>query len=217
MKRLPLGRDAGIHVGDQLRQDRHAHAQPDDRRRDDASRAAGTRSPARATRPRAPSRTCSDEPAVTWTTSCCRWSWPRTRPCTTARSSATRPRAPWSCWREGRRRRRRHPAALPAGRRAPVRRRLQAHGDLPPDDATRPAGTSCGASSRAPPTSCLPAPPTVWTRSTGTLVPVDGGLPHSATWTRTERLGEQGLRVLATGRKDFDPAAFDPAATCSSQ
>ncbi len=27
-----------------------------------------------------------------------------------------------------------------------------------------------------------------------------------------ERLGEQGLRVLATGRKDFDPAAFDPNA-----
>jgi P-type Ca2+ transporter type 2C len=26
------------------------------------------------------------------------------------------------------------------------------------------------------------------------------------------RLGEQGLRVLATGRKDFDPAAFDPNA-----
>jgi Aspartate/ornithine carbamoyltransferase, Asp/Orn binding domain/Cation transport ATPase (P-type) len=27
-----------------------------------------------------------------------------------------------------------------------------------------------------------------------------------------QRLGEQGLRVLATGRKDFDPAAFDPGA-----
>ena len=27
-----------------------------------------------------------------------------------------------------------------------------------------------------------------------------------------ERLGEQGLRVLATGRKDFDPASFDPDA-----
>ncbi len=27
-----------------------------------------------------------------------------------------------------------------------------------------------------------------------------------------ERLGSQGLRVLATGRKDFDPAAFDPSA-----
>src|SRR5205814_3551768 len=26
-----------------------------------------------------------------------------------------------------------------------------------------------------------------------------------------ERLGEQGLRVIATARKDFDPAAFDPA------
>ena len=27
-----------------------------------------------------------------------------------------------------------------------------------------------------------------------------------------ERLGEQGLRVLATARKDFDPATFDPNA-----
>jgi P-type Ca2+ transporter type 2C len=27
-----------------------------------------------------------------------------------------------------------------------------------------------------------------------------------------QRLGEQGLRVLATGRKDFDPASFDPNA-----
>ncbi len=27
-----------------------------------------------------------------------------------------------------------------------------------------------------------------------------------------ERLGAQGLRVLATGRKDFDPASFDPSA-----
>ena len=29
-----------------------------------------------------------------------------------------------------------------------------------------------------------------------------------------ERLGSQGLRVLATGRKDFDPASFDPSAAC---
>ena len=27
-----------------------------------------------------------------------------------------------------------------------------------------------------------------------------------------QRLGEQGLRVLATARKDFDPAVFDPSA-----
>ena len=27
-----------------------------------------------------------------------------------------------------------------------------------------------------------------------------------------QRLGEQGLRVMATARKDFDPAAFDPGA-----
>ena len=28
-----------------------------------------------------------------------------------------------------------------------------------------------------------------------------------------ERLGSQGLRVMATGQKDFDPATFDPTAT----
>ena len=27
-----------------------------------------------------------------------------------------------------------------------------------------------------------------------------------------ERLASQGLRVMATGRKDFDPASFDPSA-----
>src|SRR6185503_10933043 len=27
-----------------------------------------------------------------------------------------------------------------------------------------------------------------------------------------QRLGEQGLRVLATARKDFDPSSFDPGA-----
>src|SRR4029077_13390903 len=27
---------------------------------------------------------------------------------------------------------------------------------------------------------------------------------------QNERLGEQGLRVMATARKDFDPATFDP-------
>jgi Ca2+-transporting ATPase len=32
-----------------------------------------------------------------------------------------------------------------------------------------------------------------------------------------QRLGEQGLRVLATGRKDFDPAAFDPAGDLLAQ
>jgi P-type Ca2+ transporter type 2C len=30
--------------------------------------------------------------------------------------------------------------------------------------------------------------------------------------TENQRLGEQGLRVMATARKDFDPAAFDPSA-----
>src|SRR5215471_6789301 len=42
-------------------------------------------------------------------------------------------------------------------------------------------------------------------------VPVDGtfGQRYLA---ENQRLGEQGLRVMATARKDFDPAAFDPRA-----
>ena len=34
----------------------------------------------------------------------------------------------------------------------------------------------------------------------------------SGTWTRTSASASQGLRVMATGRKDFDPDAFDPSA-----
>jgi Ca2+-transporting ATPase len=45
---------------------------------------------------------------------------------------------------------------------------------------------------------------------TGT-VPADGEF-RERYLAENQRLGEQGLRVLATGRKDFDPAAFDPAA-----
>ena len=35
---------------------------------------------------------------------------------------------------------------------------------------------------------------------------------HDAYMAENERLGAQGLRVMATGRKDFDPATFDPNA-----
>ena len=42
-------------------------------------------------------------------------------------------------------------------------------------------------------------------------VPVDGRA-RERYLAENQRLGEQGLRVLATARKDFDPATFDPGA-----
>ena len=45
-------------------------------------------------------------------------------------------------------------------------------------------------------------------------VPADGEF-RELYLAENQRLGEQGLRVLATARKDFDPATFDPAPTCS--
>ena len=42
-------------------------------------------------------------------------------------------------------------------------------------------------------------------------VPADGDF-RELYLAENRRLGEQGLRVMATARKDFDPAAFDPAA-----
>jgi Ca2+-transporting ATPase len=44
----------------------------------------------------------------------------------------------------------------------------------------------------------------------GTEVPLDQ--VRDAAVAENERLGEQGLRVMATGQKDFDPATFDPSA-----
>ena len=40
-------------------------------------------------------------------------------------------------------------------------------------------------------------------------VPVDGDVTQRYL-AENQRLGEQGLRVIATGRRDFDPATFDP-------
>ena len=47
-------------------------------------------------------------------------------------------------------------------------------------------------------------------------VPVDDGFRQRYT-DENQRLGEQGLRVLATGRKDFDPAAFEPGGDLLAQ
>ncbi len=43
------------------------------------------------------------------------------------------------------------------------------------------------------------------------IVPVDDEFKQRY-MDENERLASQGLRVLATGRKDFDPASFDPSA-----
>jgi Ca2+-transporting ATPase len=62
------------------------------------------------------------------------------------------------------------------------------------------------------------APDQVLARATHTLAPDDLHLIDADAGFKeryeaeNERLGEQGLRVLATGRKDFDPASFDPSA-----
>ncbi len=94
----PLDRDARLDVGDQLRQDRDADAEPDDRGRDDDPRPAlhdlGRRLLDRGhdqARLRA-SRRCRSS------SSCCRWRSARTRSSRTASWSATRPRARSSCW-----------------------------------------------------------------------------------------------------------------------
>jgi Ca2+-transporting ATPase len=62
------------------------------------------------------------------------------------------------------------------------------------------------------------APDQLLARATQTLAPddlhlidVDAGFKERYE-AENERLGEQGLRVLATGRKDFDRASFDPRA-----
>ncbi len=49
---------------------------------------------------------------------------------------------------------------------------------------------------------------TVWDADRG-AVQVDGDATQRYL-AENERLGEQGLRVIATARKDFDPATFDP-------
>ena len=103
------------------------------------------------------------------------------------------------------------PRALPARRRAAVRHRLQADGDLPPDEGRVAARTSCACFVKGAPDQLLAR--AAWTLAPDDLAPiaVDDGF-RDRYLAENERLGKQGLRVLATGRKDFDPATFDPNA-----
>ena len=98
-------------------------------------------------------------------------------------------------------------AAYPRARRAAVRRRLQADGDVPPDAgrdrARRRALLRQGRARPAARPLLDGTRPGPARRST-----VDDDF-RERYLDENERLGEQGLRVLATARKDFDPATFD--------
>ena len=130
----PLGRDARVHLGAQLRQDRHPHAQPDDRRPD------GGRRPAlldhrrrllddRADQPRRrpARRPARAVPAADGAVR--RRRGPRRR--ARRRPDGGRARRPR---REGRRGPGAHPRAVPARRDPAVRRGLQDDGHVPRDE-----------------------------------------------------------------------------------
>ena len=146
------GRDPGVDLGDLLGQDRHAHAQQDDRPRDGDPRSeplhghrrgiqhAGRDQARRrlALRPRpvpAPDGPVRGRGA--------RRREPDRRP---DRGRVDRAR------RQGRARHRGDQDGLPADRGGPVRLRVQVHGDLPRDDGHRRPDRSCAATSRARPT-----------------------------------------------------------------
>ena len=101
--------------------------------------------------------------------------------------------------------------AVPARRGAPVRRRLQADGDLPPDAGReRPRGRPLPRQGRARP-AARPRGVAARRRRTSRSSPSDDAFKQRY-MDENERLASQGLRVMATGRKDFDPDAFDPSA-----
>ena len=55
-----------------------------------------------------------------------------------------------------------------------------------------------------------PLPPALAHGPDGNEVPIDQVRDRDL--AENERLGTQGLRVMATGQKDFDPNTFDPNA-----
>ena len=102
---------------------------------------------------------------------------------------------------------------IPARRRAAVRRGLQAHGDVP-------SHAGRGRTRRRPLSREGGAGPAVGAglvaaRPRGPLDrPADEEFKRRY-MDENERLASQGLRVMATGRKDFDPEASIRGATCS--
>ena len=171
MKRMQSTETLGLHLGDQLGQDRHADPEPDDRRR--RWRSVGRRyaidGPGLLDRGQhhpcgRAARHPLDEfllPMVLASDAVLSRRRADRRP---HRGRAGRAGG------QGRRRRRRDPAGVPADRRAALRRRLQTDGHVPPDDR-RTGTTWSAASSRAPPTSCSPAPRRSSTPTTGPCRP----------------------------------------------
>ena len=92
-----LGRDARVHVGHQLRQDRHPDHEPDDRRRGHRPRRPLHHQRHRL-RPRGPGRARGRQRPKRSRTPSCRTSSPTTPSWSTARSSATPPRGRCWCW-----------------------------------------------------------------------------------------------------------------------
>ena len=96
VKELPVGRDARLHLGDQLGQDRHADDEPDDRRRG-GRRRRPLHDLRHRLRPRGQGPPRRGDVGRRSTTRSCPTSSPATPSSSTARSSATRPRARCSC------------------------------------------------------------------------------------------------------------------------
>ena len=196
----PVGGDARRDVGDLLRQDGHADAQPDDRPPAADRRAAATRSRT-GVRDRGEDPSCRRRDGHPSSRSS-RWPSPTTPPCVTARSSATATRRRSSCSRR-RRSRRRRDAPPSARRRGAVRLRPQVHGDLPRDGGRRPEGDRCFVKG---------APDVLLARSsragTWTDHPSDRRRYRDRVLAENDRLAAEGLRVLAVAARhrpfDFD-------------
>ena len=102
-----------------------------------------------------------------------------------------------------------HPRAVPAGGHPAVRRGLQDDGHLPPDEGRCRQGRHPRVRQGRP----RPAPRARRQRPRARRRR-DSRSPSCATTTspRTSAWARWGLRVMATGQKDFDPATFDPNA-----
>ena len=110
---------------------------------------------------------------------------------------------------KGRHRRRLDQAGVPENRRAPLRRRVQAHGHVPQHDR-RVGKAVIRCFVKGAPDQLLARAATVLDADTDAVpVPVDGHL-RELYLAENRRLGEQGLRVMTTARRDFDPGTFDP-------
>ena len=101
------------------------------------------------------------------------------------------------------------PRAVPAPRRGAVRRGLQVHGHLPRDDRRRGQGRH-PLLRQGRPGPAAGAGDARRRRDRRQGRPVDQ--VQDKFLEENERLGRQGLRVMATGTRDLDPATFDPNA-----